>query len=219
PRWPLDNLRLAEFTRPGPVGDRAVRRGTGRDRPRCNTTVPSRAQAGNPHHPLLRHRPSALAPAGDDGEAEMTDQANRVTALSWQVEQWLRRRTSRAADWALDDLLAWKGATTISVVIPARNESSTVGEIVRTIRRELVDGAGLVDELLVVDSRSTDATARVAAEAGATVVAEQDVLAQLPPMYGKGEALWKGVAASSGDLVVFVDGDLREFSASYVTGL
>src|SRR5690606_15193870 len=152
-------------------------------------------------------------------EAEMTDQATRRPAVSWQVDQWLRRRSSHASDWPVEKLLSLKGAATVSVVIPARNEASTVGEIVRTIRGELVDRAGLVDELVVVDSRSTDDTARVAAQAGATVVAEQEVLAQLPPMQGKGEALWKGMAASTGDLVVFVDGDLREFSATYVTGL
>jgi len=149
----------------------------------------------------------------------MTDQATRRPAVSWQVDQWLRRRRSHASDWPVEKLLSLKGAATVSVVIPARNEASTVGEIVRTIRGELVDRAGLVDELVVVDSRSTDDTARVAAQAGATVVAEQEVLAQLPPMQGKGEALWKGMAASTGDLVVFVDGDLREFSATYVTGL
>lgn len=140
-------------------------------------------------------------------------------ALPEQVEGWLRRRSSRAADWPLERLLALKGSTTVSVVIPARNEEATVGAIVRTVREQLVDAAPLVDEVLVVDSRSTDGTARVAADAGATVVAEQNVLAQLPAMRGKGEALWKGLAASAGDIVVFVDGDLRDFPVEYVTGL
>jgi glucosyl-3-phosphoglycerate synthase len=145
----------------------------------------------------------------------MTD----TPALDFQVGDWLQRRSSRTADWPVERLLQLKGGTTISVVIPARNEEATVGEIVRTIRTHLVEAAALVDEVLVVDSRSEDDTARVAAAAGATVVAEQHVLAQLPPMRGKGEALWKGLAASTGDIVVFVDGDLREFTADYVTGL
>lgn len=140
-------------------------------------------------------------------------------ALDFAVNEWLQRRSSRTEDWTAEQLLAAKGGTTISVVIPARNEEATVGAIVRTIRERLVEAVPLVDEVLVVDSRSTDDTARVATEAGATVVAEQHVLAQLPPMRGKGEALWKGLAASIGELVVFVDGDLREFTADYVTGL
>lgn len=142
-----------------------------------------------------------------------------MTGLDATVSEWMRRRSSRAADWPLDDLLARKGATTISVIIPAKNEADTVGDIVAGIRRHLVDDNPLVDELMVVDSRSTDNTAQVADAAGATVVREQDVLPWLPPMQGKGEALWKGVAASRGDLVVFVDGDLREFDTGYVTGL
>src|SRR5690606_41568392 len=106
-------------------------------------------------------------------------------ARPWQGGRGLRRRSSPASDWAVEKVLSLEGAATVSVVIPARNEASTVGEIVRTIRGELVGRAGLVDELVVVDSRSTDDTARVAAQAGATVVAEQEVVALPPPMQGR----------------------------------
>ncbi|GAB3563204.1 glucosyl-3-phosphoglycerate synthase [Amycolatopsis endophytica] len=135
------------------------------------------------------------------------------------VGAWLSRRGSRAGDWPVTDLVAAKGDTTVSVVIPARDEEATVGDIVRAIRRDLVQRHQLVDEVLVVDSRSRDATARVAAEAGAAVVAQDAVLPALPGLHGKGEALWKGLAASRGDLVVFVDGDLYDFTGDYVTGL
>ncbi|MFI6298631.1 glucosyl-3-phosphoglycerate synthase [Nonomuraea sp. NPDC050790] len=133
-----------------------------------------------------------------------------------RVRDWYRRRTSSAADWSPDTLVAAKGATTVSVVLPARDEERTVGRIVSVIRSDLPD---LVDEIVVVDSRSTDATAAVAAAAGATVVHQDEVLSHLPPLSGKGEALWKGLAASSGDLVVFVDADLRDFHSGFVTGL
>jgi glucosyl-3-phosphoglycerate synthase len=136
-----------------------------------------------------------------------------------EVEDWLRRRTSSAADWPLEDLLAAKGDTTVSVVLPARDERETVGEIVATIRRDLVDGAPLVDEVIVIDSRSVDDTAEVAAAAGARVVAQDAVRPELPPMSGKGEALWKSMHVARGDLIVFVDADLRNFSSSFVTGL
>lgn len=136
-----------------------------------------------------------------------------------QVEEWLRDRMSGAADWPVEKLLAAKGATTVSVVLPARDERATVGEIVSTIRRDLVEDAPLVDEVLVIDSRSTDDTAAVAAAAGARVVAQDTVLPELPPMSGKGEALWKSMHVARGDLLVFVDADLREFSSTFVTGL
>src|SRR5690242_7036592 len=62
-------------------------------------------------------------------------------------------------------------------------------------------------------------TAELAAAAGARVVAQDAVFPALEGLQGKGEALWKGVAATTGDLVVFVDGDLYDFTTDYVTGL
>lgn len=135
------------------------------------------------------------------------------------VHSWLVRRSSRAEQWPAGELLTAKAATSVSVVIPARDEQDTVGDIVTTIRHELVERVPLVDEILVVDSRSCDRTAEVAAASGARVVAQDDVLPWLPRLDGKGDALWKGLAASSGDLVVFIDADLREFTADFVTGL
>lgn len=116
-------------------------------------------------------------------------------------------------------MAALKGERTVSVVIPARDEEETVGQIVRTIRTALMEEEQLVDDVLVVDSRSRDNTARVAAEAGARVVAQDAVLRPLPDMHGKGEALWKGLAASTGDIVVFIDADLHSFGPHYVSGL
>ncbi|GLZ03149.1 glucosyl-3-phosphoglycerate synthase [Actinomadura sp. NBRC 104412] len=136
-----------------------------------------------------------------------------------EVASWWRRRTSDSADWPLDILLAAKGATRISVVLPARDEEETVGGIVSAIRTALVEQAPLVDELVVVDSRSTDRTAEAAAAAGAEVVAQDAVLPEMGRLSGKGEALWKSLAVTTGDLIVFVDADLRAFTTSYVTGL
>lgn len=138
-----------------------------------------------------------------------------------QVRQWSARRTSAARDWPMDRLLAAKAAsgTTVSVVLPALNEESTVGAIVEAIRADLMGAAGLVDELIVLDSGSTDRTAAVAAAAGARVVHRDAVLPRLPARPGKGEALWRSLHATSGDLVAFVDADLREFSADVVRGL
>ncbi|MGW0804446.1 glucosyl-3-phosphoglycerate synthase [Nonomuraea sp. NPDC002799] len=133
-----------------------------------------------------------------------------------EVCGWLRRRTSSAVDWPIRDLMAAKGSTTVSVVLPARDERDTVGEIVRTIRREL---GGLVDEVVVIDSRSCDDTARVASLAGAEVYAQDEILPRLKPLDGKGEALWKSLAVTSGDVVVFVDADIRKFHPSLVFGL
>src|SRR5689334_6572688 len=108
-----------------------------------------------------------------------------------EVRAWTRRRSSRVADWPARALAEAKGDTTVSVVLPARDERETVGDIVRVIRGEL---AALVDEVVVIDSRSTDDTAAVAARAGARVHAQDDILPHLEPLGGKGEALWKSLA-------------------------
>ena len=136
-----------------------------------------------------------------------------------EVGAWLRGRTSSSDDWSLAWLLEAKGDMTVSVVLPARDEEETVGEIVTAIRRDLMEAAPLVDELVVIDSRSVDDTAARAARAGARVIAQDEILPDLKPLDGKGEALWKSLAVTSGDLLVFIDADLREFRTSFVTGL
>ncbi|RPK49692.1 Glucosyl-3-phosphoglycerate synthase [Streptomyces sp. ADI91-18] len=140
-----------------------------------------------------------------------------------EVERWLADRSWSAADRPLDQLLERKRAagTTVSVVLPALDEEATVGEIVSVIRRDLIDGLPhpLVDELVVVDSGSTDRTADVAAKAGARVVHRDGILPRLPALPGKGEVLWRSLLATRGDIVCFVDADLRDFSSAFVSGI
>ncbi|MEX2984673.1 glucosyl-3-phosphoglycerate synthase [Streptomyces sp. C36] len=139
-----------------------------------------------------------------------------------EVERWLARRSWSATDRPLDQLLAAKrgAGTTVSVVLPALDEEATVGAIVATIRRELMsDAVPLVDELVVVDSGSTDRTAEVAAAAGARVVHRDEILPRLPALPGKGEVLWRSLLVTTGDVVCFVDADLKDFSADFVSGI
>ncbi len=109
--------------------------------------------------------------------------------------------------------------TTVSVCIPARDEEATVGAVVAAIRAALVVAAPLVDEIVVVDDHSTDRTAAVAAAAGARVVDASAVLTDHGEGHGKGEALWKSVHESTGDVVVWVDADIVAFDARFVVGL
>ncbi|ANH92118.1 MULTISPECIES: glucosyl-3-phosphoglycerate synthase [unclassified Streptomyces] len=138
-----------------------------------------------------------------------------------EVERWLRTRSWSVADRPLPGVLAAKRASgaTVSVVLPALNEEETVGDIVAVIRRELMARVPLVDELVVVDSGSTDRTSRVAAAAGARVVHRDTILPRIPAVPGKGEVLWRSLLVTRGDVVCFVDADLREFSADFVTGI
>jgi glucosyl-3-phosphoglycerate synthase len=119
-------------------------------------------------------------------------------------------------DFPLGELVAMKKGHRVSVCIPARNEEATLGPIVECVRRVLVEDTQLVDELLVVDDCSSDATAVVAYRAGARVVPVPDVAG---PRAGKGAAMRLGLAASKGDIVMFLDGDVENFAMHFVTGL
>jgi glucosyl-3-phosphoglycerate synthase len=118
-------------------------------------------------------------------------------------------------------LAARKGAEglTASLCIPARDEAATIGPIVESARRALVETVPLLDEILVIDDYSEDGTAEVAAAAGARVVRSADVLPGAGPGSGKGDAIWKSLSASTGDLVAWVDGDITDFGPRFVTGL
>ncbi|MFE0001459.1 glucosyl-3-phosphoglycerate synthase [[Kitasatospora] papulosa] len=140
-----------------------------------------------------------------------------------EVERWLTRRSWSAADRPIERLTAARAKdpsrSRVSVVLPALNEEGTVGEIVTVIRRELMEKVPLVDELVVIDSGSTDATAEVARRAGARVVHRDSVLPRIPALPGKGEVLWRSLLVTTGEIVCFVDADLKDFSADFVSGI
>jgi glucosyl-3-phosphoglycerate synthase len=108
---------------------------------------------------------------------------------------------------------------TVSVCLPARDEEETVGRVVETVRRGLVEQLPLVDEIVVMDDGSTDATGDAARAEGARVFRVEDLLPELPPGTGKGNAMWKSLYVCEGDLLCWVDADIRNFRADFVTRL
>lgn len=118
--------------------------------------------------------------------------------------------------WTVDELVAAKAGRTISVVLPALNEAATVGAVIDSITPML---GGLVDELIVLDSGSTDDTEACARAAGARVVHREEALPEVPPQPGKGEALWRSLAATKGDIIVFIDSDLIDPDPMFVPRL
>lgn len=129
---------------------------------------------------------------------------------------WFDRRTWQEPGWSIADIVAAKRGRTVSVVLPALNEERTVAAVVGSVRPLL---GTAVDEIVVADSGSTDATVEVAAAAGARVVRREDVLPELPPRPGKGEVLWRSLAATTGDVLVFLDSDLVDPDPSFVPSL
>ena len=118
---------------------------------------------------------------------------------------WRSDRSWNRPSWTISELEAAKAGRTISVVLPALNEEETIESVIDSIS-PLIDG--LVDELIVLDSGSTDETEIRAIAAGARVVSREQALPEVPTRPGKGEALWRSLAATGGDIVVFVDSDL-----------
>jgi glucosyl-3-phosphoglycerate synthase len=129
---------------------------------------------------------------------------------------WLSHRSRSRRNWTVGQLEEAKAGRTVSVVLPALNEEETIESVIDSIS-PLVDG--LVDELIVLDSGSTDDTEIRAIAAGARVVSREQALPEVPVRPGKGEALWRSLAATSGDIVVFVDSDLIDPHPMFVPWL
>ncbi|MCF8606536.1 glucosyl-3-phosphoglycerate synthase [Gordonia sp. HY442] len=127
--------------------------------------------------------------------------------------RWSHTHTWDHPEWSVDELVAAKAGRTVSVVLPALNEEDTVAGVIGTIAPLL---GGLVDELVVVDSGCTDRTVERARAAGARVVSREEAIPGIEPQPGKGEALWRSLAATTGDLVAFVDADLIEPDPMFV---
>src|SRR5439155_25127622 len=116
-------------------------------------------------------------------------------------------------------LVEAKRGRRVTLCLPAKDEAATIGAIVRLVRRELMRTVPLVDELLVIDDASVDTTVEVARAAGARVERSVDLLPHCGPGTGKGETMWKGLAAAIGDIVIWCDADITNFGPRFVVGL
>ncbi|MCW2785525.1 MAG: glycosyl transferase, family 2 [Marmoricola sp.] len=137
------------------------------------------------------------------------------------VDAWFAANTSSWRDRSLTELLAAKAASglSVSLVVPARNEAATVGDVVTRVREALVETTDLLDEIVVIDSDSTDDTYAVAEDAGAVVHRAAEIRPDLGVALGKGEAMWKSLFVTKGDLLVFMDADLLDWDTHFVPGL
>jgi len=132
------------------------------------------------------------------------------------LSSWIERRSYVARHFDAARLLDKKAAT-ISVVLPTRNVSSTLPLILDSLLPHR--DSGLVDELVVVDAASDDGTALTATARGATVLQQDDLMPEFGPCLGKGDAMWRALSATSGEICVFMDSDTENFSDRFLLGL
>lgn len=138
------------------------------------------------------------------------------------LDQWFRERTYHYTEFSdVEELARLKReqGQTISVCLPTMNEADTIPNILPVIKGSLMEQHGLVDQLAIIDSRSTDDTVKVAEELGAEVYFDDEYLTSQPAAYGKGEALWKSLVPLTGDIIVWVDSDIQNFAPHFIYGL
>jgi glucosyl-3-phosphoglycerate synthase len=150
------------------------------------------------------------------------DETVGAEAISILVDKWFAENTLQADEFAdLEDLVARKKeqGLRISVALPALNEEATVGKVIRTLKRVLQAQSSLVDEIVLMDSDSQDRTREIAERLGVRVHIHQRLLPQLGSRQGKGEALWKSLLVTSGDIIVWIDTDIVNIHPRFVYGL
>jgi glucosyl-3-phosphoglycerate synthase len=139
-----------------------------------------------------------------------------------KIDQWLRENTfHHGAFWDLKAMVAAKEeqGLRISLCIPTLNEEKTIGKEVVIFKSELMERYPLLDEIAVIDSGSTDQTCQIASSFGADVYLSSEILPSMGSKRGKGENLWKAIYQLSGDVIVYVDADIKNIHPRFVYGL
>ncbi len=143
-------------------------------------------------------------------------------AMKTDINKWLDTHTFHHSEfWDLEELVKEKEkkGLKISLCIPTLNEEKTIGKEIVIFKSELQDRYALLDEIAVIDSGSTDNTLEVAKSFGADVYLASDILPDLDPERGKGENLWKAIYQLEGDIIVYIDADIKNINAHFVYGL
>ena len=150
------------------------------------------------------------------------DEASGAQAISILVDKWFAENTFHADEFAdLKQLMALKekSGQTISLALPALNEQETVANVIQTIKRSLMDEIPLLDEIVLIDSNSSDRTREIACDLGIPVYIHQELLPELGPRSGKGEALWKSLLVTHGDIIAWIDTDIVNIHPRFVYGI
>ena len=139
-----------------------------------------------------------------------------------KTEQWLAERTFHHSNfWDIKWLVEEKQQQelSISLCLPTFNEEKTIGQEIVILKAELADRYPLLDEIAVIDSGSTDRTCEIAESFGADVYIAAEHLPEEGQRRGKGENLWKALYLLGGDIIVYIDADIKNIHPRFVYGL
>lgn len=138
------------------------------------------------------------------------------------LNDWIKHNTVHHSQfWDLKKLVEEKEKQKlkISLCLPTLNEEETIGKEIVIFKSELMDRYPLIDEIAVIDSGSSDSTREIASTFGADVYLSSEILPQYGEKKGKGENLWKAVYELTGDIIVYVDADIKNIHPRFVYGL
>lgn len=138
------------------------------------------------------------------------------------LNEWLKNNTYHHSQFSdLREIVKEKEkqGLTVSLCLPTLNEEKTIGKEVILFRSELMQRLPLLDEIAVIDSGSTDRTCEIAASFGADVYLASDILPSTGENRGKGENLWKAIYQLNGDVIVYIDADIKNIHPRFVYGL
>ena len=155
-------------------------------------------------------------------EFHLPRHGKRSESLSTMVDRWFAENTFHSHEFSdLNTLcvLKEKQGLTISVALPALDEEETIGNVIRTLKTALMDETHLVDEIVLIDSNSTDSTVAIAETFGIPIYEHPEILPEIGSLRGKGEALWKSLHVLTGDIIVWVDTDITNMHPRFVYGL
>ncbi|MBI3169629.1 MAG: glucosyl-3-phosphoglycerate synthase [Chloroflexi bacterium] len=150
------------------------------------------------------------------------DESAGLEAISILVDKWFAENTFHADEFnQLHELVELKKqqGVTISLALPALNEEETVGKVIHMMKKELMQRTPLLDEIVLLDSNSTDRTREIAAKEDVPVYIHQHLLPNMEPRDGKGEALWKSLLVTKGDIIVWIDTDIVNIHPRFVYGI
>ena len=137
-----------------------------------------------------------------------------------EIYRWVRERTFDATDFSLAMVLLnykKKLNVKVDVILPALNEEKTIGKVIETALE--VKNSGIIDNVIVIDSDSTDDTVKIAASYNIPVYVHREIKPEFRSYSGKGEALFKSYFVSDADILAWIDTDIENITPTFFYGL